>query len=66
MDSHENFIVIEQIDITISETWLNPSVCDSDINILGYMVILVRQDREAHKQEVIGEDTSYCLHKKHV
>ena len=48
MASRENFHLIEQIVVnydifTISETWLDPSVCDSDLNIPGY--ILTRQDR---------------------
>ena len=48
MASRENFHLIEQIVVnynifTISETWLHPSVCDSDLNIPGY--ILTRQDR---------------------
>ena len=33
---------------TISETWLDPSVCDSDLNIPGY--ILTRQDRGPQKK----------------
>ena len=54
MASRENFHLIEQIvtsyDIfTISETWLDPSVCDVDIHIPGYMMF--RQDRGTHKRD---------------
>ena len=53
MASRENFHFIEQIVVnydifTISETWLDPSVCDSDLNIPGY--ILTRQDRGPQKK----------------
>ena len=49
----ENFHLIEQIVVnydifTISETWLDPSVYDSDLNIPGY--ILIRQERGAQKK----------------
>ena len=44
MASRENFYLVEQMVInydvfTISETWLDPSICDSDIHIPGYYVI---------------------------
>ncbi|KAK2562924.1 hypothetical protein P5673_013901 [Acropora cervicornis] len=53
MASRENFHLIEQIVVnydifTISETWLDPSVYDSDLNIPGY--ILIRQDRGPQKK----------------
>ena len=53
MASRGNFHLIEQIVVhydifTISETWLDPSVCDSDLNIPGY--ILTRQDRGPQKK----------------
>ena len=53
MASRENFHLIEQIVVnydifTTSETWLDPSVCDSDLNIPGY--ILTRQDRGPQKK----------------
>lgn len=49
----ENFHLIEQIAVnydifTILETWLDPSVCDSDLNIPGY--ILTSQDRGPQKK----------------
>ena len=54
MVSRENFHLIKQTissneyDIfTISETWLDPSTTDTDIQISGY--ILFRQDRGTHK-----------------
>ena len=53
MVSREKFHFIEQIVVnydifTISETWLDPSVCDSDLNIPGY--ISTRQDRGTRKK----------------
>ena len=53
MASRENFYLVEQMVInydvfTISETWLDPSICDSDIHIPGYM--LFRQERGVHKK----------------
>ena len=53
MASRENFHLIEQIVVnydifTISETWLDPSVCDSDLNVPGH--ILTRQDRGPQKK----------------
>ena len=54
MVSRKNFHLIKQTissneyDIsTISETWLDPSTTDTDIQISGY--ILFRQDRRTHK-----------------
>ena len=54
MVSRENFDLItrtmlsNEYDIfTISETWLDPSTTDTDIQISGY--ILFRQDRGTHK-----------------
>ena len=43
------FTFLTNYDIfTISETWLDPSTCDSDIHIPGYT--LFRQDRGLHKR----------------
>ena len=51
--SLENFHLIEQIVVnydifTISEIWLDPSVCNSDLNISAY--ILTRQGRGPQKK----------------
>ena len=54
MVSRENFHLVKQTILsneynifTISETWLDPSTTDTDIQISGY--ILFRQDRGTHK-----------------